>query len=444
MKSINAIWVVILIGLTLSGCGGGGGSTPAVTPIPDVPVELPVPADPPADPVIDEGTIIWTAPDVGDNLEAVPAVDDNNNVYVAGGDSMESYDSDGNLRWKTTPVANAVLGESSSPALSADNLIVYLAADAGVFAFDAANGDLLWQKLVPADFPQIFATVPTVSSDGNRLYVGAGDNLHPSDNFYSIDTSNGDIVWTYTLELDPLQFEDNSFIEGFLGGAIIHPNGSIIIASQHGYLISLTDNGNSYTENWVFSVGAEMRQPPSVDGEGYILQASNLSRIEKIDPTTGLSVGGNWPVSLDTGEIFTSVAINADNTLYTNTESGHLYSISADGLIQWSLLLQSWSSDPVIRNDGNILLVANNSDSGLKGHVMCIEDQGTAAAILWSTPIIPKTDTNETNVNIAPNGTIYVTGGEEGILYALQGNGQGLSASAHWPKAMHNIQNNGN
>ena len=79
-------------------------------------------------------------------METTPAIDDNSNVYIAGGDTMASYDSNGNLRWSSTPIAGAILGESSSPSLSSDNSKVYLAADAGIFAFDAENGEVLWQK----------------------------------------------------------------------------------------------------------------------------------------------------------------------------------------------------------------------------------------------------------------------------------------------------------
>ena len=159
---------------------------------------------------------------------------------------------------------------------------------------------------------------------------------------------------------------------------------------------------------------------------------------------TGQSVGGNWPLILDTGEIFTSVVLNADETIYTITESGQLYAINPDGFLKWSLQFKSWSSDPLVRDDGNILLVVDMTDSGIKGHVVCIRDEGNTASVVWATPLIPHTPLNETNVNLAPDGTIYVTGGEEGVLYALKGNGQGLSSSSSWPKAMHNIQNNGN
>ena len=43
----------------------------------------------------EEGSISWSKPEVMENLEATPAIDDNSNVYVAGGDTMVSYDTAG-------------------------------------------------------------------------------------------------------------------------------------------------------------------------------------------------------------------------------------------------------------------------------------------------------------------------------------------------------------
>ena len=52
---------------------------------------------------------------------------------------------------------------------------------------------------------------------------------------------------------------------------------------------------------------------------------------------------------------------------------------------------------------------------------------------------------NESNVNIAPDGTIYVTAGDQMpmALFAIEGNGKGLSKWAQFPKYMWNIKNNG-
>ena len=61
----------------------------------------------------------------------------------------------------------------------------------------------------------------------------------------------------------------------------------------------------------------------------------------------------------------------------------------------------------------------------------------------WSTPFITTVVLNETNLNITPGGTIVVSGGEEGGLYAFEGNGQGL-AVAPWPKYHRDIGNAGN
>ena len=51
---------------------------------------------------------------------------------------------------------------------------------------------------------------------------------------------------------------------------------------------------------------------------------------------------------------------------------------------------------------------------------------------------------NEMNVNITPNVIIYHFGKSSPFkIYAIKGNGLGLSTSSPWPKFMGNIQNNG-
>ena len=55
-------------------------------------------------------------------------------------------------------------------------------------------------------------------------------------------------------------------------------------------------------------------------------------------------------------------------------------------------------------------------------------------------------------MNIAPDGTIFISSGEHhpeedlgpALLFAIQGNGQTLSTTAQWPTYMGDIQNTGN
>ena len=65
---------------------------------------------------------------------------------------------------------------------------------------------------------------------------------------------------------------------------------------------------------------------------------------------------------------------------------------------------------PCIRDDGRII-VGSQLDGA--GRVACIRDDGDAGVIEWvSEPITDTFFLNETNVNISPDGTIYITSGQ--------------------------------
>ena len=387
-----------------------------------------------------DGDILWRKPEVAENLEATPAIDGEGNVYVAAKGHIWSFSEEGELRWKQNPASkrNAIYGEFSSPALSPDRSVVFVACYEGVFALRADDGALIWKKSVPGDFPVEFSSTPAISADGSRLYVGAGDERHPSDDFFCLDARDGRVAWKYTLELPPMEK-----LRGFLGGAVVGGDGTVYVASQHGYLIALKDEGEACTEKWVYKMGAEMRQPPVIDAKGYVYQASNTGMLEKIDPATGASAGGNWPLKVSKGEIFASPAIGPDGTFYLTSEDFKLHAVTPQGTLKWEHEFRSWGSDPVVRDDGCVLFVINTTDQRKKGHVVCVRDAGNTAIVEWQTPIINTVHLNETNVNIAPSGTIYVSGGQEGTLYALQGNGKGLNSESPWPKYMKDMGNTG-
>ena len=172
-------------------------------------------------------------------------------------------------------------------------------------------------------------------------------------------------------------------------------------------------------------------------------------RTLKIDSRTGIESGGNWPVSVNTesnesGEVFANIAIAEDGTVYANSEDERIWAINPDGSVKWNNLhFEVWGSDPLIRDDGK-LIVVSQIDSAAR--VTCIRDDGDKGVIEWtSKPIFKTLFLNETNVNIANDGTIYVHSGDQDplSLFALKGNGKGLSTIAQWSKYMGNIKNNG-
>ncbi|MFC1712894.1 PQQ-binding-like beta-propeller repeat protein [Candidatus Poribacteria bacterium] len=384
-----------------------------------------------------EGDILWKHV-VGGNLESTPAVDDDGNVYVVTYTGVRSYSPDGIHRWSTT--VRAEIGDFNAPSLSQDNSILYGGSDDGVWAIDAATGSLIWEN-DDYDFPAGFHSVPAVSSDGLRIYMGCGAERDEANAFYAINTADGSIAWEYRLTYPPRGFS------GFIGGAIFDPNDSRIIylTSQHGYLVSLTDNGDSYIENWVVNIGAEMRMPPAIDANGYIYVGdSRTGRVHKFDPRTSTMQGGKWPVHVGANEVFTSIAIGTDGTIYVNSEDKRLWAINPDGTVKWNnLIFEAWGSDPLIRDDGKIIVAIQLNGAA---RVAAIRDDGNQAVIEWTSDRIAKTlRLNETNVNLAPDGTIYITSGDQEpeALFAIEGNGRGLSTTSAWPKYMGNIQNNG-
>jgi outer membrane protein assembly factor BamB len=378
-----------------------------------------------------EGDILWQRDDLGENLESAPAIDDSGNVYVIGDGTVHSFNLDGELRWSTETSP----GDACTPSVSHDNRILFTNGVDGVFALNAANGAILWHNPIGE-----FHTVAAQSTDGNRIYLGAGHESGNSDNFYAMNVSDGSVAWTFVLDAEA-QRDD---IRGFMGGAVLDDNGTIYVSSQHGYLISLTDNGEDYTENWRFNYHAEARQPMTLGGDGYIYITSNTGKVHKVDIASGIEVTtGNWPALGNVGEVFASMCLGPDGTVYVNAEDYNLHALNPDGSEKWSYQFDRWGSDPLVRDDGMIIVMGQVEGAG---RVCAIRDNGTTASLVWKSPkILNDLTLNETNVNIAPDGTIFVHSGDQPPLglFALMGNGSGLNTVSPWPKYMGNIKNNG-
>jgi outer membrane protein assembly factor BamB len=410
----------------------------------DTPIETPVVTEEVEDIITDidytkEAEIIWRSEETGETLESSTAIDNDNNVYVASTEGTFSFNSSGVLRWKQE-IATSIDGTIIS--LSPDNQFAYIPGKS-IHKINTIDGSLVWTK----DFPnETFGNVIAISTDGNTLYVGAGDGFtNRSDNFYALNTNDGSTKWTY-IETETPQQEDDGDLRGHLGGAIVDTDGTIYLTNQHGYLVSLTDNGNNYTKNWKYNLKAEARMPASIAGD-FIYQSSNSGLVHKINKSTGVEITSNsFPALGSIGEVFTPIVFSNDgSTFYVNAEDSYLYAVSTStGVKKWSFAFEEWGSDPFIRADGAIILMGQIDNAG---RVCAIKDNENSASLMWKSEKITHTlPLNETNVNIADDGTIYVHAGDQEpfVIYALKGNGMGISTSSPWPKLMGSIQNNGN
>ena len=381
-----------------------------------------------------EGDILWQTGNLGESLEAGPAVDSKSNVYMLTETGLRSYTTTGTLRW-LTPVSTGISHNAAvSVSLSSDETVVFGCGTESVWAVKASTGVPIWVNRTLKHF----FTVPCVSKDNSRIYVGNGDVHNTVGTLYCLDASNGNVHWSRDLN------------GGLMGGAVLTDSGTIIIPSEgqneeKGTLYSITDNGSSSTINWTYDLLGESRLPPTIDSAGHIYIATGKGIVHKVDPTAGTSI---WKAECPGGckEIFAAMALSGDeSTIYVNAENYKLNAFNtSDGSLKWDIEFEHWGSDPLVRDDG-VIIVA----SQIKGtaRVAAIQDNGSSASILWTSPSISHTlHLNETNVNIAPNGTIYIHAGDwvPLALTAIEGNGKGLNTSSNWPKVMGNIQNNGN
>lgn len=386
-----------------------------------------------------EADVIWQSSDIGASLEASPTIDASGNVYIVTDQGTYSFDSTGQSRWAQVSATGL---DGSNVSISPDNNFVYVPGES-IAKLNANDGSVVWSVQIGSE---IFGTVISIALNGETIYAGAGDGFDfQSNNFYALNTDIGDIKWTYVETSTPQQ-EDNADLRGHLGGSILDTDGNIYISNQHGYVVSLSDAGDSAAINWKFPLGGEPRMPASIAGD-YIYQTSNTGVVHKINKATGIEVtSGQYPALGDVGEVFTPIAFSNDgSTFYVNAEDMYLYALDAEtGAVNWRYRFDDWGSDPVVRQDGVIIVMCEIEGSA---RVCAIEDEGSSAALLWrSETILSSLPFNETSVNIANDGTIYVHAGDEEplVLYALRGNGSGVSTSSPWPKFMGSIQNNGN
>jgi outer membrane protein assembly factor BamB len=379
----------------------------------------------------DQGVVLWQRDELGENLEASPAIDHEGNIYTVGGATLYAFTPSGSLRWSTRTTG----GDSNSPSVAGDR--VFVCGVDGVFAVDIADGSVVWHQ---DDFGGVaFHTVPAISTSRGRVYLGTGTEFEPSHDFFALEADTGEIAWRFVLDAPRAEG-----IAGFLGGTVIAEDGTLFVSSQHGLLVALQDEGDHATELWRFDLEAEARQPASIADERTLFMSSNAGVVHKIDARTGEEITErNWPALGEIGEVFAPLVLASDGSVYVTSEDRRLRALDADGVERWSLAFEDWTSDPLLREDGTLLVMCQLDGAG---RVCGIEDRGDEGVVAWtSSPIVERLSFNETNLNIGPDGTIYVHSGDQRPLglFAVGGNGSSLNTRSPWPKYMGNVGNSG-
>jgi outer membrane protein assembly factor BamB len=222
-------------------------------------------------------------------------------------------------------------GSGTSPALSLDGRLLYVACFLGIYAMDTTTGNVIWTFSNPFADDNFFYSNITVGPDGT-VYVGGSGNSY----FFAIDGLRGRLRWHYTTGNG-----DNYFA----GAAAVNAAGTIIYTTVNGVdagVLSFNRSGdllNRYTN--LDLVDTYSVQSPAVasDGTVYISYDENLVAL-----TDDLTLKWTVPCGTITGE----------------------YSVS-------------WYK-PVIGPDGSIY-VGSDPDTA---KIYCFIDSGSAATLKWT------------------------------------------------------------
>ncbi len=323
---------------------------------------------------------------VVDGDGAIYFVVDNRNSVLSTAvlDELIKVDSMGSFLWSfdinPSRLADQVKG-SSSPAIGPDGT-VYAAGDA-LYAL-SPDGTLKWSA---GSSSEMLRSSPSVAAAGT-IYLAYHN--YPLKAF---DPVNGDILWTV-----PGVPEGHCF-----SSPVVGQGGTVYLGTDGGKFYAVSPGG---TINWTYDTLVEdgyawnIRSSPAIGPDDTIYfgtsqgqgnSPSTMPRFYALDPDGSL----RWyfaPVGLLAHEpdvthhdFYSSPAVAEDGTVYTGHEFGSVYALDpADGSVKWTYdTYQAFTgASPAIKSDGTLFI-----------------------------------------------GRIY------GNLYALKTEGGGLNASSPWPKS---------
>ena len=302
-----------------------------------------------------DGSLKWLFP-LGSASFSSPAVTENGTVYIGSSSSSTSpgklyaINSDGFLEWELEVGQTRI---NTQPSISSNGTIYITTHNNKLLAVDS-SGTLIWSiNIMPSDnFDGITSpdglTSPIVGLD-DTIYIGAWDKkLHAIG-------SNGLEKWA---------FESGAGIwhVGY-DSPTVDSNGTIYIGSHDGKMYALNSNG---TEKWSFQTESSIRTKATLDTNDYVFFTSEDGYLYSVNPHgveawSWLSESKYYHLSSpvfynDTIYIIESIPYYDNSTKYTR----RLSAVKIDNRIKWSFKIESNIGHPAISDDGTVFVGADN------------------------------------------------------------------------------------
>jgi outer membrane protein assembly factor BamB len=251
-----------------------------------------------------------------------------------------------------------------------------------------ANGAMEWRLGMPG-----YGNFTSVAYRNGTAYFAWPYNR----NVYALDASNGTALWSARVG------------NGQFSTPAVSPQGTVFVGSENGSLYALDGENGSLL--WTYDTGHPIWTwaSPLVGPDGAIYIGSDgLHTVKSVDGTL------LWR-NTEVGEVYGSLALGADGTLFCGSRDGYAYAVSsADGLTQWRFEIGSSDSSPAI--DGANTVYIGSHD----GYLYALD--GDSGALRWRYSI--GLYGGSSSPVIGSDGTLYVTGNSESWeyqLYALSG-----------------------
>ena len=134
-----------------------------------------------------DGELLWSMSVGGIGATAISS--DESTVYAVGKDDLYAFTSSGEQLWSFTDPTDSIYGE---PNVGQDGTIYIGSWDTYVYAVNS-DGSLKWKYQTDGAIAPLAS--PTLSNDGNTIYVGSGDrNKDEGGTLYALN-SDGTLQW---------------------------------------------------------------------------------------------------------------------------------------------------------------------------------------------------------------------------------------------------------
>lgn len=322
------------------------------------------------------GQVLWSQTISGEGATAVAA---DGTVYAVGGSQLYAYTSAGTLKWLFSGATAAIHGE---PSIGSDGTIYAGSWDTYVYAVNP-DGSLKWKYKTIGSIAPLAS--PTLSPDGQTLYVGSGDPHMVTDGtLYAIATYSGNLKWSKKI--------DNSRASG----AVVAQDGTVY-ACGGGSVYAFNSSG---TQLWQSAAGTASSLTPGLSSAGILYVGTSNGKINAINAANGAllwsyQTGANpaYPNGPQYG-VLTAPVIGSDSTVYVGAVDGKMYALKSDGALLWAYptSLSIAENSPAIGADGTLYFSSTNTylyavkDAALSSYTLSVTKSGTGGGTVSSSP----------------------------------------------------------